>query len=177
MPSRSSLRSASFLLALAACATTQDPPLAQVPAQLQPPAGERFAMAVPARGVQIYECRARKDAPAQYEWTFVAPEADLFDQAGKRIGRHGAGPHWEALDGSKVTATVANRADAPLPGAVPWLLLRAESAGAPGAFSGVRSIQRVNTAGGVAPRDGCTQATAGRSARVAYTADYYFFRR
>jgi hypothetical protein len=43
------------------------------------------------------------------------------------------------------------------------------------AGSKVTSIQRVNTAGGVAPGSGCSQAAAGTPTRVPYTADYYFF--
>jgi hypothetical protein len=33
----------------------------------------------------------------------------------------------------------------------------------------------VNTVGGVAPRSGCSEASAGAVAYVPYTADYYFF--
>jgi hypothetical protein len=59
--------------------------------------------------------------------------------------------------------------------AIPWLLLAAKSVGSEGSFSRVTSIQRVNTVGGVAPKAGCSQPTAETSARVDYTADYYFF--
>ena len=49
-------------------------------------------MMVPAKGVQIYECRAKKDASAGFEWVFVAPEAELFDAARQqhRPARSGA---------------------------------------------------------------------------------------
>ena len=116
--------------------------------------------------MQIYECRDSK-------WLFVAPEAELWDARGRKIGSHYAGPHWELADGSKVLATVKARADAPAAGAIPWLLLNAKSVGAEGAFSKVTSIQRVATHGGVAPAGGCSQS--GEEARVYYTADYYFF--
>jgi hypothetical protein len=106
----------------------------------------------------------------------VAPEADLFDARGNRAGRHYAGPHWEATDGSKILGTVKERADAPVGDAIPWLLLAAKSVGSEGSFSKVTSIQRVNTMGGVAPKTGCAQAAAaGAPARISYTADYYFF--
>lgn len=166
-----------FIVAVvAACAGLQtDSSIAQVPAHLAPGANESLAMVVPARGVQIYECRARKDG-AGYEWAFVAPDAVLYDMRGRKIGRHYAGPTWEADDGSKVVAAVKARADATTAGAVPWLLLTARPAGGTGgAFADVASIQRINTTGGVAPRTGCTQADAGSVARVAYTADYRFF--
>ena len=131
-------------------------------------------MIVRAKGVQIYECRAKTDQAGAYEWAFVAPEADLFDARGNKTGKHYAGPHWESTDGSKIFGSVKERADAPT-GAIPWLLLSAKSVGPDGAFSKVTSIQRVNTVGGVAPAAGCSQAVAGTSARINYTADYYFF--
>ena len=130
-----------------------------------------LARVVPARGVQIYECRDRKGAEGT-EWAFVAPEADLLDSRGRVIGKHGAGPFWQADDGSRVTATVKARADAPVAGAIPWLLLEATDAGTPGAFSGVTRIQRVETQGGIAPATSCVR---GEQARVAYTAEYRFF--
>lgn len=162
--------------ALAACTAVPPTATAQVPATLQP-AGEKLAMVVPATGVQIYECRTKADAAGQYDWAFVAPEADLFDKQGRRIGRHYAGPHWEALDGSKVVGAVKERADSPSPEAIPWLLLAARRTGPLGAFSDVTSIQRVNTVGGMPPRAGCTRANAGTQARVAYVTDYYFYTR
>ena len=156
---------------LAGYADTKPP---AVPAALEPGIGETLAMMVPARGVQIYECRAGRDGKGG-EWVFVAPEAELFDARGNVIGRHGAGPSWEANDGSRIAGSVKARAEAPTAGAVPWLLLAAKSTGPNGAFSEVTSIQRVNTAGGVAPAAPCTPATVGTSARVGYTADYYFY--
>jgi hypothetical protein len=99
----------------------------------------------------------------------------LFDARGNTIGKHYAGPHWESTDGSKVAASLKERADAPSAGAIPWLLLAAKSVGPEGSFSRVTSIVRANTVGGVAPQSGCSQAAAGASARVDYTADYYFY--
>jgi len=154
------LRKVLPLLAIAGCAAVQ------VPDSLKPAANESLAQVVPAKGVQIYECRDQK-------WVFVAPQADLFDRAGKKIGTHYAGPHWEAADGSKVVGALKARADAPQAGSIPWLLLGAKSVGPQGAFSRVTSIQRVATTGGAAPAGEC--AEAGARARVGYTADYYFF--
>jgi hypothetical protein len=138
----------------------------QVPDSLKPAAGESLALIAPAKGVQIYECRADK-------WVFVAPEAELFDAGGKAIGKHYAGPIWESADGSKVVGAMKSRADAPVGDAIPWLLLSTKSVGGEGAFSKVTSIQRVSTAGGVAPKGVCTEA--GKQVGVYYTADYYFF--
>ena len=159
---------ATVMLTVAACAGTPDMP---VPASLVP-AGESLARVVPARGVQIYQCRTKD---GKHEWAFIAPDAELLDSTGKVVGRHGAGPVWEALDGSRVSATVKSRADAPDKRDIPWLLLTARSTGPAGAYSNVTSIQRVNTVGGIAPANGCDAATVGQQARVHYTADYRFF--
>jgi len=176
MSKASKVKAFSLAFLVAACASREPPTsMVKVPDKLKPGQNESLAMIVPAKGVQIYECRARKDQVGAYEWAFVAPEADLFDARGNRIGRHYAGPHWESTDGSKILGTVKERADAPVADAIPWLLLAANSVGSEGSFSKVTSIQRVNTVGGVAPKAGCSQATAGTPARVNYTADYYFF--
>jgi uncharacterized protein DUF3455 len=164
------------LLLAAACASTPPAaPVVDVPDKLKVGANESLAMALHATGVQIYECRARKEQVGGFEWAFVAPEADLFDARGQRAGRHYAGPHWESIDGSKVLGAVKERADAPRAGAIPWLLLTAKSVGPDGLFSKVVSIQRVETVGGVAPATGCSQTGVGAAARIPYTADYYFF--
>jgi hypothetical protein len=164
-------------LLLAACASTA---AVAVPEALKPGADETLAMIVSARGVQIYECRARKDVGTGYEWAFVAPEAKLFDANGSAIGRHGAGPYWQATDGSRIVGTLKARVDAPnlgaTAGAIPWLLLSAKSNGSSGAFSAVTSVQRINTVGGVAPVTPCSSGSTGQMARVEYSADYYFFR-
>jgi hypothetical protein len=168
--------SATFaVLLLAACAGA--PRLVDVPDKLKPSAGESLAMVVSAKGVQIYECRARKEMTGGYEWVFLAPEAELFDARGNRVGKHYAGPRWEANDGSKILGSVKERADPPAAGAIPWLLLAAKSDGPEGAFSGFTSVQRVNTVGGAAPGASCDAAASSRQVRVAYTADYYFFSR
>ena len=67
-----------IFIAAAGCTT--------IPDALEPGANAALAMVVPAKGVQIYECRASKGQPGAYEWAFVAPEAELFDTTGKPIG-------------------------------------------------------------------------------------------
>src|SRR5512134_3837520 len=96
------------LAAVATAGASASP--AAVPSQLAPAPGEALAMIVPAKGVQIYECRASKDG-TQYEWVFIAPEAELYDKHGKAIGSHGAGPHWQSSDGSRILGKVRQRAD------------------------------------------------------------------
>jgi hypothetical protein len=160
---------AAAALLLSAC---QTPP--KVPQSLQPEDGLTLSGVLHAVGVQVYECRARAGG-AGHEWAFVAPEAELFGPGRRFLGRHDAGPHWAAPDGSKVVGVVQARADAPSPGSIPWLLLKTRSVGGPGALSEVRAIQRVNTAGGATPRQPCGADNAGQLARVPYTADYRLF--
>lgn len=145
-----------------------------VPAALSPESGETLALSLSATGVQIYECRITGDG-GRASWAFVGPEARLFDAGGREVGHHGAGPFWQADDGSRVEATVRAQAEAPASGAIPWLLLSARPTGAPGRLARVTSIQRVNTTGGTAPTSGCDSNRAGLVARVPYTADYHFY--
>jgi Protein of unknown function (DUF3455) len=163
----STLLSAAVALLGAACATVTAP----VPETLAPPAGQTLAMTIAARGVQVYECRGEA-------WAFVGPEAELLDARGRRIGHHGNGPHWTADDGSRIVGRVAASTDAPEAGAIPWLLLATDTVGtAQGAFSKVASVQRVQTAGGLAPSTPCTRGNAGATARIPYSADYRLFNR
>jgi hypothetical protein len=84
---------------------------------------------------------------------------------------------FEALgDRSTVTGVIRGRQDGGADN-LPWLLLRAQSTPDSGLFSGVTSIQRVNTAGGVAPLEGCNDTNIGKEARVSFAADYYFYKR
>jgi len=159
-------------LALGACAGMPSPPT-DVPEALRQPAGESLKMVLRASGVQIYQCRAAADG--SYAWAFVAPEAELRDRRGGRSGHHDAGPRWHFADGSRVLGMVRHRAEAPVPGAIPWLLLTAQAEGPAGVAATITSIQRIHTVGGVAPNDGCSPQTAGASSRVDYTADYYFY--
>ena len=147
----------------------------ETPENLKAPAGETLSVEAQARGVQIYECKAAAGDPARFEWVFKAPEAELFGSAGKKIGKHYAGPTWESADGSKVAGAVKAKDNGPDPGAIPWLLLTAKSTSGEGVFSGVTSIQRLKTAGGKPPAEGCTQTEAGKELRVPYTATYYFY--
>jgi Protein of unknown function (DUF3455) len=165
--------SLSGLGVLAPAAMGIQPPA--VPNNLKVPNGQMVLLKALGQGVQIYACSAKAGDSTQLEWVFKAPEADLMGDEGKRVGRHYAGPTWEANDGSKVVGEVLQRADAPRPGAVPWLLLKAKSNQGDGTFKGVAYIQRVDTEGGAAPRDGCDAQHSGTEVRVDYKATYYFY--
>lgn len=161
---------------LGACASGPTAPVnAQpVPANLKTADSEVAAFTWHAIGSQIYECRAADKGG--WAWVFIAPEADLFNQKDEKVGTHGAGPHWAALDGSRTLGTVKARADGERPADIPLLLLTARSAGTPGKMASVTSVQRLNTEGGNAPAAGCaTQADAGKRVKQGYTADYVFF--
>ncbi len=155
-----------------ASAPTPAPTPAPIPVALVPEGKPPRVLTLAARGVQIYECRAGGSGA---EWAFVAPEAELLDAQGRRAGSHGAGPFWQAGDGSRIVGTLSARQNAPAAGAIPWLLLQARSTGGAGVFSRIGHVQRVNTEGGVAPADGCTLQTLGQTVRVPYRADYHFY--
>ncbi len=146
----------------------------ETPAALAPEPGEVHVLTLSAIGMQNYECRNDGES-GRAGWTFVGPEARLFDAAGHNSGHHGAGPSWQADDGSRVEGTVRARTDAPVPGAIPWLLLSAHPGETPGRLARVTSIQRVNTTGGTAPASGCDADRSGQIAHVPYTADYHFY--
>src|SRR6476660_6548289 len=111
-----------------------------VPDNLKVPATHSLLLATPAVGVQIYLCSAAKTDPARFEWVFKAPEADLFDEAGRKIGKHYAGPTWESNDGSKVAGEAKARDDGPDANAIPWLLLGAKSPSGKGILSQTQNI-------------------------------------
>lgn len=166
---------ASLIALLGGHATPSSGTVPAIPDHLKVPATQTLSLEAHAVGVQIYDCKPRKDDPARFEWVFRAPEADLFDPAGKKIGKHYAGPTWEANDGSKVVGEVKARDDGPDSNAIPWLLLDAKSTSGAGVLGQTVSVQRVQTVGGTAPAGGCTHAQAGEAAQVPYSATYYFY--
>ncbi len=153
---------------------TAAPTAPEVPAGIAVPEGNKPFLIGHAEGVQIYRCNGSG-------WTLVAPRANLYGDNGKLIATHFGGPSWQAKDGSKV---IAQRAKDPVtvdPTAIPWLLLARTSA-TPGTdgdrLAGTTYIQRIATAGGLAPAAStCTAETAGDEAEVPYTADYVFFKK
>jgi len=138
-----------------------------------PPPTQHPILTVTGKGAQIYTCQAKAAEPSAFEWVLKAPEAELFDVSGAKIGRHFAGPTWESADGSRVVGEVMQRS--PVPGAIPWLLLRAKSNEGSGTLAGAKYIQRLDTKGGVAPSSGCDAEHAGAEARVDYSAAYDFW--
>jgi hypothetical protein len=136
-------------------------------APTKPPAIEAFG-----KGVQIYTC---KPAAATYAWTLKAPEASLNDAKGNVIGKHFAGPSWQANDGSTVVGEALNASSSPDAGAIPWLVLHAKSHTGNGTMTKVAYVVRTRTEGGVAPATGCDDSHANAEVRVPYSAVYLFF--
>ncbi len=163
------------LLAAALWGQTIEPP--DVPAALKPPTGDVVLARGLAIGAQIYTCQAGPDKKS-FAWVLKAPDASLFDGYAQLMAKHFAGPTWMARDGSRVVAAKVASADAPNPKSVPWLLLKTSSTDGTGIFSHVTYVQRVNTAGGIAPPETtCGAAKQDSDVRVDYTAMYYFWGR
>ena len=120
---------------------------------------------------------------------FLSPDANPNDAAPVPLPFGNA--TWQSsLDTSRVWAQVLHSNSIPAgsdptcpnSGSIPCLLL--QSIGSlPGPSGGTMLskttfIQRLNTRAGVAPSDGCsTSADVGNQTLVAYTADYYFYRK
>jgi len=166
--------SLSLAVGAAGCSSMSPKP-PQVPGVLKPPPEQELFLEARASGSQIYECVSK--AGGAHEWMLRAPEAQLTSATlGRDLGRHYAGPTWEASDGSRVLGVVLERAPPSRPDAVPWLLLGVKATFGQGVLTPTQSIQRVATEGGVAPAEPCTAANARQFARVPYKATYYFYR-
>jgi len=168
-------RHALLCAVFAGCAGRNLAPPPDVPPSLRAPADQVMSLALRGAGVQVYECQATQDRVARFAWVLRGPEADLTDHSGKTVGRHYAGPTWEADDGSTVAGEIVAQEPSPNPDAMPWLLLRATSNAGKGLFAKTRSIQRLHTVGGKAPGSGCDATQLRKHVRVAYSADYYFY--
>jgi hypothetical protein len=142
----------------------------QVPEAIAAPAETLIATAH-AEGAQIYDCKA--DTGGQLVWQFREPIATLVID-GKTVGRHYAGPSWEMLDGSAVVGKQVARAPGATPQDIPWLKLDVASSRGTGKLSGVMTVQRLNTKGGVAAGQ-CD--AAGAMLSVPHSADYAFLKK
>ena len=169
------VHSRSLFLAAASLVSLASPALAQspvVPDNIAAPKDHVVRVRLQASGVQIYECRSGEGGA--FQWAFVAPEAALSDESGKPLGKHFAGPTWEATDGSRIGGKLIAKAPSPDGKSIPWLLLQAAQQQAGATFAGVDLVQRIDTSGGSAPAEGCGAGTLHAQARIPYTARYVF---
>ncbi len=165
---------------LAGCATVA-PPTAPGAAPVAPalgffsrikvPDGHQAVLRLAASGVQVFRCEQRAD---EWRWVYRVPEADLRDDKGGAVARHGAGFTFEHADGSRLIGTVVAFDEAPRPEDLRWLLLATRSFGT-GAFGGVTYVQRVNTVGGMPPAR-CEPSLRNRLLRVDFSGDFIFYR-
>jgi hypothetical protein len=133
--------------------------------------GTTVMLSVHAEGAQVYECKVGADGkPA---WAFREPIATLLVD-GKTVGRHYAGPNWEASDGSAVVGKAVGNAPGATASDIPWLKLEVASSRGNGVLSGVTTVQRINTSGGKL-EGACDKAGTFKSAP--YSADYVFLRK
>jgi Protein of unknown function (DUF3455) len=161
------------LLALPQTVLANNPSTA-VPATLEVPSNQELAITLTGKGSQIYVLRAVPGGTNKFAWELKAPEADLFDASGKKVGRHFAGPTWKLFDGGKVIGHLRAKADAPDGGKdIPWLLLDAVKAS--GTMGKVKCIQRLDTVGGKAPAVPVDVTKSGVEEKVEYTAVYKFY--
>ena len=175
------LTASALLLAVGHSFAADSPPGESAPALPDVPAAcvlllDRLSTSSMATGVQIYECISKPGDPLTYEWAFRAPEATLVSRSGRSLGKHYAGPTWESVDGSTVVGEAKARDPGPKQSAIPWLLLSAKATTGGGTFGQAKSIQRLQTVGGLAPSEPCSATNAKQIARVPYTASYYFYR-
>lgn len=159
-----------LLLVLVAAGALASPAYADapdVPGDIAVPDGNKPFLDAHAVGVQIYAC----DGIA---WSFVAPRADLYDDGGRLVATHYAGPTWQHKDSKVVGKREAGvKVD---PTAIDWLRLSATST-TPGRLGKTTYIQRIHTTGGLTPAAAdCNAATAGTTREVPYTADYVFWK-
>jgi hypothetical protein len=172
-----------------------------VPTNIQVPAGNTLYLKGQAQGTQNYICLP---SASGFSWTLFSPQATLFvtikwfgSDIRQQIITHFLSPNpteggtpratWQSsIDTSAVWARAfpGNSSSDPnfvAAGAIPWLLLtRVGSQRGPtggGGLSDTTFVQRLNTAGGVAPSTGCSQAeNVGATMLAPYTADYFFYR-
>ena len=139
-----------------------------------PPSTAHARFAVDAIGVQVYHCGLTAGA---FKWTFVEPEADLFDQkTHEPVGTHTAGPTWSWKDGSAITGKVQQQAPSPDPASIPWLLLATTPAGSnTGVLSNITFVRRSDTQAGLPTTSLCDADHNDSDVKVPYRAVYTFY--
>jgi hypothetical protein len=143
---------------------------AELPGAIAAP-GDTVVLSVHAEGAQVYECKAGTDG--KLSWLFREPIATLMAD-GKTVGRHYAGPNWEHVDGSAVTAKTAGNAPGATANDIAWLKLEVIAHRGSGVLSDVTTVQRINTVGG--KLDGAC-GKVGDTKSAPYSAEYVFLKK
>ena len=133
--------------------------------------GQVVVLTLHAEGAQVYECKAGADGKPI--WSFREPIATLLLD-GKTVGRHYAGPNWDHIDGSGVSAKTSASAPGTTANDIPWLKLDVTAHRGTGILANVSTVQRINTKGG--KREGACDAV-GSFLSVPYSAEYVFLRK
>jgi len=174
-----------------------------VPHNIRVPDGFDVYLVGHAVGTQNYVCLP-SDTGVKY--TLFTPQATLFGDAREELITHFFSPNPSEnpppagqIAAGTVRATWQDAHDSSTfwgsvdpdevstdprfvqPGAIAWLLAReaGTQAGPTGGdfLTQTRFVQRINTAGGLAPTTGCATASdVGHTAFMPYTADYVFYR-
>jgi hypothetical protein len=197
MKTTPALLAALFSLALPHLADAGTPVPPPVPDNLKVLAPNHVVFVGHALGTQNYVCLPSATAASGVAFTLFTPQATLFDDDfDQALTTHFFSPNpeehgviratWQSsIDTSSIWAKVADGDASTDPrfvakGAVAWLKLTAvgHATGPDGGdrLTNITFVQRLNTAGGVAPATGCTSlADVGHTAFVPYTADYFFY--
>jgi hypothetical protein len=178
----------------------------RVPDKLQVEEGNTAFLVGHATGTQNYICLPcpNPTTPATqcpdasgFAWLLFTPEATLFSDNDKQVTTHFFSPNpaengtiratWQdsrdtsiVWGGKAISATHDTDPDFVAEHAIAWLLLPAAGVqeGTIGSDTLTKTtfIQRLNTSGGLAPSDGCSQLSdVGAKAFRPYTADYFFY--
>lgn len=194
-----------FTVALSHLAHAADVIPPRVPANIQVPAGNTAFLEGHAVGTQNYVCVPSASAPFGVAYALFTPEATLFNDDDEQVTTHffspnpfedntnpavvADGPIRATWQHSQDTSTVWGKVEPGrssadpafvAPDAIPWLLVTVVGVedGPTGGDTLTKTsvIQRLNTAGGVAPSTGCaSKKDIGHQAFVPYTADYFFY--
>ncbi len=138
---------------------------------LATPEGTTAVLRLHGHGAQIFQCEPQGGSG---RWKYRLPEAELLDDKGALVVRHGANLSFEHVDGSRLVSEIVDHVPAPSENSLPWLLLSTRSFGS-GALAGITHVQRTQTTGGMPPAS-CGAAQFNQVLRVPFTAEFVFLR-
>jgi hypothetical protein len=139
--------------------------------RIKAPDAAEPAFELAATGVQIFRCEPDQNG---FHWAYRLPEAELRDNSGHVLARHGTGYSFEHTDGSRLLGKIVAHDAADSSGSVPWLLLQTQSFGQ-GEFEKINYVQRIDTQGGMPPAQ-CSADQVNQVLRVPFSANFVFYR-